>query len=198
MKIVTASPEGMIAEEYEILPADLIFTRGASPLFGKFIRWFERSPGEEKTFAGHVGGIGSDSQSVVEALWKVTSTPYHEWAKSAPQYEIWRHYGLAPSVRHKIAAKAESYIGRDYGWWKLGAHAGDAMLTKATGKEVFIFRKALFLDEYPICSWVWAYAYAKSMMGFGIPAHAANPDDMHDYVKQAPEWGMVMRGASCC
>lgn len=188
MNITHLNDEGMIVQELEILPADLIFTPGM-PL----IRWFQRGRGEEKTFAGHVAGIGMDGESVLEALWTVTSQPYLAWAEAAPRYEIWRHYGLSPSVRGKIASKAESYRGRDYGWWKLFGHAGDAMLTKALGREIYLFRQGLFLDNYPICSWHWAYPYNAYGIDFGIPPRAAAPDHMHDHVRKAREWGCVVR-----
>jgi hypothetical protein len=48
------------------------------------------------------------------------------------------------------------------------------------------------MDRYPICSWLWAYAYERGAgyAGWGEP-NAVSPDCMHDHVIKSDDWEMV-------
>ena len=78
---------------------------------------------------------------------------------------------------HAIVAKANGYVGRQYGWTKIVTHLLDWGL-----KGAYVFRRLTHDDDYPICSWLVAHAYLAADMTFGVPAGAANPDDIWDYV----------------
>ena len=175
----------------DLRPGDIVFERSES-WFGRAIRWFTRGRYEPPTRINHVGMIVSGRRSgeaeVVEALWRVVKRPL---SKMTGAIEVWGLDG-GPWQEKALSEKAESYIGRRYGWWKLIAHLIDCLLTKIRGREVYWLRRLLRLDEYPICSWLVAYAYQtifpKDVHAFGIPAHLVTPDDIHDCVKKAAGW----------
>lgn len=183
------------------LPADIIFAPGSA-----LIRLFQRSPSEPPTWAGHVAGMGTPVD-VVEALWRVRSKPWAEWAAHNPQYEVWRHTGLTFDQRLDIADRALGAVHNTihYGWWKLGIHLGDwglawaayaATLGQRTG-ELYALRHLLFLDEYPICNWVWAKAYQDAMgYQFGVRATWTTPDTMRDHVLESKDWVRVLAVSS--
>ena len=52
---------------------------------------------------------------------------------------------------------------------------------------VYFFRRLILAKDYPICSWVVAWAYQKAGRDFGVPAAAADPDDIWDYVTRHPD-----------
>jgi len=173
---------------YNFLPADLIFERSRSVL-GKLIRWAERARGEEPAWPNHVAGFVSTA-SVCEALTRVKVRPWSEFVSEADAAEVWRHVGLTPNQRIDIAQKALSYKGRKYGGLKLFAHLGDAFIGKLFGRAPYLFRRLCRLDRYPICSWLWAWSYARIIGGepFGVPSAQASPDNMHDHVRNSPDW----------
>ncbi len=171
------------------LPGDLLLCHNPS-LLGRAIRWAERSRGEAKSWANHVAGISSPGM-VLEALWKVKEHPLSDLDPA--QYQIWRHTGLSDDEREAVAAAALGYKGRSYGPLKLGLHLGDALLSKVAGGSPYFFRRLARMDDYPICSWVWACAYDKALgYQFGCDPEAASPDDMHDFVRSNPnDWSMI-------
>jgi len=167
-----------------LLPADLIFTRSAS-LLGSAIRWFERSSGEEQSWTNHTAGIGT-SDNVVEAQTSVISTPFNTW-KEGEQFQVWRTSDLDDAGRIEIAQYAESHLGHEYGYAKLIPHALDGLIAKVTGGNVYLFRRMLFLKNYDICSWLWAFGYHVRGLDFGASPRFVTPDDQHDYVVSHPE-----------
>ena len=54
-------------------------------------------------------------------------------------------------------------------------------------KGAYVFRRLTHDDNYPICSWVVAYAYDAAGRRFGVDPGAADPDDIWDYVTSHPE-----------
>jgi hypothetical protein len=173
---------------YECRDADLIFTRNPSWL-GRAIRWCCRGAGEEPSYTNHVAGISSGD--VIEALWTVKRTPFAEWIDDNPAFQVWRKPALTNLDCRLIALQATNYVHRKYGWWKLGAHLGDCLIAKVTGGNPYFFRRLFFMDEYPICSWVWACAYDSLNIQFGATAACVDPDMMHDHVSQDPQWVMA-------
>lgn len=180
--------------DYNPEPADLIFFKSRS-LLGRLIRYFSTTPGEEKTFPNHVGGF-SDPHNIIEALFKTIKRPFNV-NDEKDRMEIYRYRGPIPfEDLNVVVDKADDYIGRTYGFGKLITHMLDAIIVKIIKKEVFFFRKINHLDRYPICSWVWAFAYYIASGGhinFGVPPEYATPDDMHDHVKLSDEWDLVYK-----
>lgn len=173
-----------------LLPADLIFTRSAS-LLGRAIRWFERGRGEAKSWTNHTAGIGMFAGNVVEAQTHVISTPFDEW-KEGKEFEVWRTSDLTDETRLDVARYADSQLGRDYGYLKLIPHALDGLLSKITGGSPYVFRRMFFLKNYPICSWLWACAYAKAGLKFGGDPEKMSPDDQHDFVlSHSDKWWRI-------
>jgi hypothetical protein len=172
------------------LPGDLILCHGGG-LLQRGIRWAERSPGEAASWANHVAGFTSPGM-VTEALYRVVCRPFADFAAQAADYQIWRCVGLTETQREAVAAVALGYVGREYGYFKILAHLGDALLSRLAGRNIFITRRLALMDRYPICSWVWAQAYQKALgLTFGVPASEADPDDMHDCIRTSAAWIMV-------
>lgn len=171
------------------MPGDLLPCR-APTWFGGVIRWAERSRGEAPSWANHMAGISTPGMCL-EALWTVKEHALSDL--DASQYQIWRHKGLTDEQRQAVAAAALAYKGRSYGPLKLGLHLGDALLSKAFGGNPYFFRRLARMDNYPICSWVWACAYDRSLgYRFGMPPEEASPDDMLDYILDHPnEWEQI-------
>lgn len=168
-------------------PADIVCTRSKSKL-GGLIRFFTRRIGEPRTKVNHVGiiAVGGTSTNaiIVEALKRVR----REWfasaygGKSAPDVAIFRPLNLTEDERYIVAAKAETYAGRGYGYLKILAHMGDWILQGA-----YVFRRLVGSDKYPICSWLVAHAYSFIGKTFGVDAGAASPDDIWDFCIANPD-----------
>ena len=172
-----------------IKPADLIFVRSTTAL-GWLIRWFERSRGEEESWTNHVAGIGK-SDNVIEAQTHVITSPFEEW-KEGKDFQIWRTNDLDDNGRMVIADYAERQIGRGYGYMKIIPHALDGLLSKVAGGSPYVFRRMCLMNQYPICSWVWAYAYHQKGLDFGCSPRKVSPDDQLDFVSAHPlKWFMV-------
>jgi hypothetical protein len=205
---------------YSPRPADLIFTHNESFL-GRAIRWFTRHRGEGPTYANHVAGViprmhvkmickrlaaaeeytkldklqwmllkhPGEYWFVLEALWTVKISPL---AGYKDEHQVYRHVGLMQTQRHNCCKEASKYYGRRYGVLKLGLHAGDAGLAKIFGRDVYFFRRLARMDDYPICSWLWAWAYERGVKyeAWG-ESNAVSPDCMHDHVVKSEDWERV-------
>jgi hypothetical protein len=174
---------------------DIVFFKKRS-LFSRLIRFFTRSKDEPKTYASHVGGLhlrAFTRPHIIESSFEVIRRPFGLDGEGS--LEIWSHKTITDEERAEVVAKANEYVGRTYGFFKLVTHFLDAIVVKLINKEFFFFRRLTNSDKYPICSWVWAYAYYKGYDNyeFGIDPKYATPDDMHDFVKQSDEWEMVKK-----
>lgn len=173
--------------DIELRPADIFLTRGTS-LLSRAIRFFTRRIGESRTKVSHVGIIvegGTIKDAVaVEALTRVKRHPLFSRYGGKPkiQVAIFRPLNLTAAELATVVRTAESYVGRRYGYGKLVAHFLDWMLQGA-----YVFRRLAAMDDYPICSWVVAHAYAKADKTFGVDPGAATPDDIWDFVVENPE-----------
>lgn len=172
------------------LPGDIICEHGGG-LLARAIRWAERAPGETPVYANHTA-ICTSQTDVTEALWTVTTRPASV-ALAGVAHQVWRNTELTNAQRGAVAGQALCYAGRGYGAGKLLLHLGDALLTKATGREVYAFRRMAGLDRYPICSWLVAEAYGKALgIQFGLPAAEASPDDIWRYMAARPaRWALI-------
>jgi hypothetical protein len=177
--------------EYDAKPGDVIFYDDNS-IMAWLIKFFTQSPGEEKSFSEHVAGMVDDT-NLIEAWFYVRKRPVAV-DKEHRAMQVFRYVGPMPVAdMSPVVAKAEDYLGRVYGVMKLFTHLADALLVKIFKKEIYFFRKLNHRDKYPICSWLWAFAYYKGFNGyeFGCPPEGASPDDMHDFVKESSDWEMV-------
>lgn len=163
-------------------PGDIVLTQGTG-LISKLIRKFTRDKGESVTKVNHVGIVveeGDDRTAViVEALTGVERhTMWSEYALTGQKVAIYRPLGLSTKEKEAVVQKAESYVGRKYGYLKIFAHLADWALG---GR--YVFRRIAAMDNYPICSWLVAQSYAAVGKNFGVDAGAASPDDIWDYVQ---------------
>lgn len=169
-----------------LLPCDVFLTKGWGPI-SRAIRFFTRHVGEKRTMVNHVGIIvepGSlNSAIAVEALTTVKRHPLGRYAKQpSTAVAVYRPINLTDEEAAAIVAKAESYVGRSYGWPKIATHLADWALLGA-----YVFRRLTDDDRYPICSWVVAHAFAAAGKTFDVEPGAANPDDIWDFVTLHPD-----------
>jgi hypothetical protein len=174
-------------------PGDIILTR-SDGILGRLIRYFETHPGESEALYNHVGVVteaGDEKTAImVEALWKTRHGTVWEGygrKKGQAQIAIYRPNNIPPEKLEIISTFAETFVGDSYGWWKLLAHAADWRLSHDLGREVYIFRKLLFIDKYPICSFLVAKAFSAAGYDFGVPPNEASPDDIADFINSNPE-----------
>jgi hypothetical protein len=164
-------------------PADIFLTRGTS-FISRAIRVFTRKIGESRTKVNHVGivveGGTLKTAMMVEALHKVVE--HTLWSEYCPPSQdcvaVYRAKNLSDEEIQTIVAAARKYVGRNYGYPQILAHLLDWTLQGA-----YVFRRLTSnMDNYPICSWVVAHAYAKAGKNFGVEPGAASPDDIWDFV----------------
>jgi len=160
-------------------PGDIISVRRRGFL-SWLIRRCERSKGEEPSWASHSAMIVSVEPTVLlaESLAKTVIRPLvAAYSGSRAMLVAHRLPELAEGQIAQVVSCAEEYVGRDYGWMKVAAHALDALLG-----GVYLFRRLCRLQAYPICSWVVAFAYEKGAgLKFGADADVATPDDIMDW-----------------
>jgi hypothetical protein len=166
-------------------PGDIFLTRGRG-LVSRAIRFFTRRIGESRTKVNHVGlvveGGRFASAVIVEARREVERHRLVEaYGGADDEVALYRPLGLSAEQRARVVAAAESYVGRRYGYGKIVLHALDWALQGA-----YVFRRLGRMDDYPICSWLVAHAYAEAGVSFGVAAGAATPDDIWDHVTRHP------------
>ncbi|MEN8114426.1 MAG: YiiX/YebB-like N1pC/P60 family cysteine hydrolase, partial [Actinomycetota bacterium] len=155
-------------------PCDMFLTRGTG-FVPSAIRFFTRRFGESRTKVNHVGIIveeGTMTTAIaIEALVKVKRHALGRYArKPDTAVAVYRPTNLTDAERQAIVAKAESYVGREYGFVKIAAHFLDWTLQGA-----YVFRRLTNMDRYPICSWVVAHAFGAAGKDFGCEPGAASP-----------------------
>jgi hypothetical protein len=167
-------------------PGDVVLVRSGG-IVGWAIRVFTRRIGESRTKASHTGviveGGGLDQAIIVEAL--ATVKRHRLWERysgRSREVAVFRPLNLSQAEIAAVVAKAETYVGRRYGYLKLVAHCLDWVLQGA-----YVFRRLANQDGYPICSWVVAHAFAAAGRHFGVEPGAATPDDIWDFVTAHPD-----------
>ncbi len=163
-----------------MLAGDIVLFRSEG-FIAKLIRWSTRDKDEAKTVVNHVGIMVSDTE-IVESKSRTIRHPF----ANTPQCWIFRMQ-LSAGEREIVSIVANKYVGASYGWLKIVAHAADHLLFS----DHYVARRLCRMDNYPICSWVVAYAYDAVGRRFGIPPNMATPDDIWDYVTTHPEWQEV-------
>lgn len=165
----------------QLEPGDIFLTRGNS-FVSRAIRFFSRGGGESRTMVNHVGLVTEPGTmydaTIVEASSKVVRRTMSAYALSKnTEVAVYRNMRLTNEQREAIVARANGYVGASYGYVKIVAHLLDWLL----GGRYF-FRRFAFMDRYPICSWVVAYAYLDAGLTFGVEAGQASPDDIWDWI----------------
>ena len=181
--------------EIEMKPGDVVLFHGSGWL-SSAIRRFSQSPGEKRPAVFNHVGIAIDGGRLVEALSHVVVSSLDKRAHEAGQkIMVARRSSLVDTERAALALYASRQVGRNYGWGKIAAHAGDYWLSVLRGKSVFFFRRATLGGRYPICSWIVAFAYAKAVgVWFNeIAPNFAQPDDVGDEIieRNPAEWIVV-------
>lgn len=165
-------------------PGDIFLTRGTS-LQSQLIRFFSRHIGESRTLVNHVGIVVEEGDEytamVVEARSRVLRHTMGEaYAGTSHSVAVYRPV-TSERLRGYIARSAEEYVGRPYGWLKIGLHALDWALLGA-----YAFRRLGKMDYYPICSYLVADACADAGVHFGMSKDRAEPDDILDWILYHP------------
>jgi hypothetical protein len=153
-------------------PGDIVCTTSGTWL-SRAIRWFSRGR------VSHTG-IGTRSDTITEALTRVVRRLFRATYHGST-LTVYRPLDLPPETVTAIAAKAETYVGRSYGYGKILAHALDRALGGA-----YLFRRVAGLNNYPICSWVVAHAYSSQNLTFGVAPGAASPADIDRFCREHP------------
>jgi len=147
-----------------------------------------RRIGEAPTQVNHVGLIvegGPISDAViVESLSRTLRRKLVDGynGKNAPDVAVFRPIDITPEEVAIIVAKAEDYVGRTYGYFKVLTCLADWFLF-----EKYVFRRLSRTDNFPMCSWLVAHAEAKVNRFFGVDPGAATPDDIWDFCVAHPE-----------
>ena len=172
-------------------PGDIVLTRGSGPL-PRAIRALTRQRGETATKVNHVGivvagGYPLASAVLVEALLRVKCHRVQDgYGGGGSQLAVFRPVTLTAGELLSIAAAARGFIGRNYGSLKLLLHLADWCLG---GR--YVFRRIGKMDEFPICSYLVARAYATAGKDFGVPDRAASPDDIWDFCVRSRHYKCV-------
>jgi len=178
--------ENSDVSKYAALPCDIVLTAGQG-IVSRAIRLLTRQIGESRTKVNHVGIVVEKSCQlrnavIVEALHKVRRHPLERrYGSGQDDVAIYRPMNLTHQEKQIVVSAANSYVGRSYGYLKIILHLLDSLLL-----GTYLFRRLGCMDDYPICSWLVAYSYAKAGKEFGVDPGAATPDDIWDFVtKQA-------------
>lgn len=174
---------------------DVVLVRG-SGFLSRAIRFFTRSVGESRTSVNHVGVIVSDGSDpvIVEALRTVQAARLSVAYPPNPKewVAVYRPTNIPEADLIRIGDFARAQIGKSYGYLKLVLHALDWALLGA-----YVFRRLGRMENYPICSWLVAHAYASAGYDFGVDDDAASPDDIWDFVTSHGDKYACVRELSC-
>jgi len=177
----------------QLEPADILLARRRS-FISRGIRFFTQSIGEPRSEVSHAGivvkGGTIEQAEIVEAAGRAKKRHLlpRYGKRSKAEVAFYRPLNLSPEQQRAIVLAAEAYVGREYSYFKILLHLLDWVLQGA-----YFFRRLGGIDDYPICSWVVAKAYAKAGKTFGVAPGAASPDDLWDFVTRHPHRYMMVR-----
>ena len=178
---------------------DIFLTKGSS-FISRAIRFFTRSIGEKRTRVNHVGIVVQrgdvKTAIVVEALHKVMR--HKLWLQYGPPREdlvaVYRATNLTVEQIKDIVIEAEKHVGKKYGFLMITAHLKDWLLGRILGwvfgwqfSDIYLFRRLIPGNKYPICSWVVADAFKEAGKDFGVEVGMATPDDIWDFIQNNPD-----------
>jgi hypothetical protein len=172
------------------------------------IRWATTAPGETPSVISHVGfvvhsgllttsaeeaaGFGP-SAKIQEAVFRVRrNTLAQAYGGKPDRVMIARPLNIDEEGKALILNRAGHSFGRGYGYGKIGLQLGDALLSKAFGEDIDLFRR-LALSPFPICSYDLTDCWSADGLDFGCSARNASPDDIHDYVVEHPRHYEIIR-----
>jgi hypothetical protein len=169
-------------------PGDIVHMRWRG-FIGSGVRWATRRAGEPRTWVNHSALLVANNPAalLIEAVLKTRIRQPEVYEHFADcRLIVQRHPdGLTPDQQRTIVRKGLEYEGDDYGVPKAVLHLLDHFLG-----DRYVFRRLARDNQYPICSWVVAYAYGEARLDFGVEAKAAAPDDIMDYCV-AQHWPVV-------
>ena len=117
---------------------------------------------------------------VVEALCKVMRHKF--WSQYGPPKKdliaVYRATNLTAEQIKDIVAEAEKQVGKKYGFLMIAAHLKDWLFL-----GIYLFRRLIPGNKYPICSWVVADAFAEAGKDFDVEVGMATPDDIWDFIQ---------------
>ncbi|MGD9349692.1 MAG: hypothetical protein PVF71_08550 [Desulfobacterales bacterium] len=174
-------------KDVTLLPGDVFLTYGAG-FFSKLIRIFTRTIGESRTRVNHTGIVVTEGDietcQVVETLLRVRK--HRLWKRYGPfshdRVAVYRPVNLTPEEIDTIVASALKQVGKRYGIFTVFGHLLDWLLLGA-----YVFRRITQNANYPICSWLVAYAFARAGKNFNVEPGAAQPDDIWDFIQKNPD-----------
>ena len=178
-------------------PADIICVHSTRPL-GRMIEWAERDG--DKAWATHIAVVVDRERGnrtpwskclIVEAL---ETVQLHKFSSrytippDADQVHIYRPLELDWDERVRIAARAREKVNRLYNYGMIVLQLFDGLLGKLIRRRVVFWRKLGTRLFGEICSVVVSQSYYEATgWTFGLPALAANPDDIEDYCATHPQ-----------
>jgi len=179
--------------EFEILPGDCVFVTAKNTWRRRLIAWFTQKIRESQTIAVHVGGISSHRTVIESGLFRVTETDLKDWAKNHNSFEIWRNKQWTLEQRQRVSGQLYKYMNRFYGFWKLFSHGCDLLLSKFCDTDIFLFRRFLKSEKYPICSWIYTYSiYEVTGYQFNnLKPNWVDTDVMHDVIIDSKDWELI-------
>jgi len=137
-----------------------------------------------------VAGGGVEEAVGVEALRTVKQ--HRLWSQYGPgrssDIAVFRPLNISGEEKTLIASTARGFVGRKYGYLMIAAHFLDWLLL-----GVYLFRRLVPGDRYPICSWLVAHAFSKADRHFGVDPGQASPDDIWDFVTSEQEKYRIVR-----
>ena len=169
-----------------LFPGDIVLVRSETR-FGWLIRQFTRTFGEKRSKVNHAAIMVNASDVIEVGQRTIKRNLQRHYAGTANAIAVYRWKGLTVNQRITIAEKAMSYLGAEYGWWKIVAHGIDRMIGGP-----YLFRRLARQDRYPICSWMVAWSYAAIGKDFGVSAKAADPDHIWDYCVEGETKGQFL------
>ena len=173
--------------DFQLEPADIFLSR-THGIGSWFIRFFTRTGGEPESEVSHVGivveGGPLEKAVIVESRGRARRRLFFRRYGKKRKYDvaIFRPLHLTPEKRALIVRAALDYVGKEYSYFKILLHLLDWVLQGA-----YVFRRLGGINDYPICSWLVARAFAKAGETFGTPPDAADPDDIWDFINAQPE-----------
>jgi hypothetical protein len=183
----------------ELMPGDVGLTASTTWLGRSIRRW----QGVDEAKVNHVFIVVSRDPGAwsTEALWRVRSGDvrgFYAAPRSKDLVAVYRLKGLTDEDRRSIAREVSRYSARSYGVGKIVLHAIDHVLSRLSGRTVFLARRLARLDRVPICSYLAAKAYDRPFVGLstgyrflGLPPEAVQPDDIMDDVENNSAWDCI-------
>lgn len=180
--------------DVELLAGDIVLVSGDSAI-ARAIKALTRSRGEEPTVANHVGIIvhpGKVRDALIgEALERVVVRPLMAYA-GCERIKIIRAINLSDQERWIVANHVAAREGQKYGALKLLPQAIDGVLGWLSGEDTVLARRVSLFPNLPICSYLAGMAYREIGKDFGVPAMAANPDEIDDFGNTSGKYTTVL------